>query len=371
MSKLLPLLLICLILATLTHVFSVKNNNTGVYVKKGNLFWCVLAFVLICFAGLRIRYNDTAMYIHAYNLWMSTGLEASEISLEIGDNPGFHLLNLLMMKLKWSSQSFLMFYSALTIGIYLWFIRKYSNNLWLSIFLFIVASGYVLTLAAIKQCVAMAFAMVGVDRWLEGKRISFALWILLGTTFHPYALMYLITPFLMFCPWSGKTYLMIFAFFVIGISLQALMGTVINITTMLGEEYTASSFSGEGVNPFRLAVVAVPTLISFITQPVIRTKNDRTNNLFMNFTMLNATVMFVALFGTANYFGRLANYFTVFQTISMPWLLSQFDRKGRTVLTAVAMGCYLLYFYYQYSISGPFDQQYSAITLSEYLHSIF
>ena len=42
--------------------------------------------------------------------------------------------------------------------------------------------------------------------------------------------------------------------------------------------------------------------------------------------------MFIALFGTANYFARLANYFLIFQTLALPWMLSYFDYKSKKTL---------------------------------------
>ncbi|WRK55994.1 EpsG family protein [Coprobacillaceae bacterium CR2/5/TPMF4] len=98
--------------------------------------------------------------------------------------------------------------------------------------------------------------------------MSFVLWVLIASTFHPYSLMYLIIPFLNFEPWSGKTYLFLIIFLIIGLSLQPLLGTVVDITTMLGEEYDATTFTGEGINIFRLAVVWVPVVISFLREDI-------------------------------------------------------------------------------------------------------
>ena len=264
-----------------------------------------------------------------------------------------------------------MFYAAITVSIYLWFIRKYSPHLLLSIFLFVAAAGYTFTLAAIKQCVAVAFALVGVDRYLKERKLGFVFWVLLGATFHAYALMYLAVPLLTFRPWSWKTYVMLVAFLIAGVLLQPLMGTVIDITTLLGEEYTVESFAGSGVNPFRLAVVAVPLVLSFITKKRIAWENDRTRNLMLNLTMVNAAIMYVALFGTANYFARLANYFLIFQCITIPWLFTHFDKISRQLLTGGAVACYTAYFYYANAINQHFDTQYAAITLWEYLRSLF
>ena len=87
--------------------------------------------------------------------------------------------------------------------------------------------------------------------------------------------MYFIVPFLTFEAWCNKTYFLLLTFGLIGISLQALLGTVVNITTMLGEEYDATSFVGEGINFSRLVVVWVPVIISFIIRKYLKRNNNR------------------------------------------------------------------------------------------------
>lgn len=371
MSKLFPITIASIILAGLSHFFSVKDLKNSCYVRKEHAIWSALTIIMICFAGLRIHYNDTDTYVYAYNAISADWARLLDVSWKLGDNPGFNVLNNLFSILGFSSQSFLMFYSIVTVGIYLWFIRKYTNHLWFSVFLFIMLGAYVFTMAAIKQCVAVAFCLVGVDRAMNKKMVPFVLWVLLGALFHAYALMYLIVPLLFFRPWSSKTYIILLVFFVAGFSLQPLMNKVIDVTTMLGEEYDAASFSGEGVNPFRLAVVCVPILLSFVTRRVIWQEDNRAQNCLLNLTMLNGAIMFVGLFGTANYFARLANYFLIFQTLSVPWLFTHFEKKSKQLITSVAVVCYFAFYYYANAIDQPFDNYYYSISLVQYLQSLF
>lgn len=371
MSVLYPLLFASIGLAVISHRRSSFDHMRNAYVSKDKFFYLILAVVLILFAGLRTAYNDTGTYVNGYEHISLDGGILTCIDWKIGSNPGFAMTNRTLASLGFSAQSFLLFYAAITIGIYLWFIRKYTSNLWFSVFLFIMLGTYTFTLAAIKQCVAVAFCLVGVDRAINRKWVPFLLWILLGVLFHPYSFMYLIVPLLVFRPWSGKTYIMLGAFIVAGLLLQSLMNTVIDVTTMLGEEYDAASFSGEGVNPFRLTVVSVPVIISFVNRRQIWQEDNRTQNVILNLTMLNAAIMFVALFGTANYFARLANYFLIFQTLSLPYLLSQFATKKKNVITLAAVICYYAYFYYGNAINQPFDNYYSSISLMDYLKSVF
>lgn len=372
MSELLPVTITSIILALLSHFFSKYDKLNNRYERKERLFYSIMAVAMVLFVGLRTGYNDTGTYQLIYeaipkDVDLFEGIEW----LKVGENPGFTVTNRLLVRLGFSTQSFLMFYAAITVVIYLWFIRKYSCNIWLSVFLLITMGVYTFTLAAIKQCVSVAFCLLATDRALRKKYISFVLWILVGTLYHPYALMYLIVPLLMFRPWSVWTYIALVVFALVGAFMESLIGTVVDITDLLGENYDAESFTGEGINPFRLAVISVPTLVSCVTQSVIARRDDKENNLFINLSALNAEIMFVGLFGTANYFGRLANYFLIFQTISLPWIFTHFKKESKSVITTVAVVCYFGYYVFTNAIHESFDQHFYSTTLWEYLQSLF
>lgn len=373
MSKLLPIFIFGIILAYVSDrraIVEFDSYGDRVYRKKDKLIFFIIAVVLAIFVGLRTTYNDTNTYMNMYET-LSPGISnLLTIDLSLGENPGFWVVNTIIKTIGFSTQSFLMFYAIVTVGIYLWFIRKYSDNIWLSVFLFFTMGCYTFTMAAIKQCVAVAFCLVATDRYLQNKKLSFVLWVLIASTFHPYSLMYLIIPFLNFEPWSGKTYLFLIIFLVIGLSLQPLLGTVVDITTMLGEEYDATTFTGEGINIFRLAVVWVPVVISFFTRRYLRANNSKADNIILNLTILNAEIMFIGLFGTANYFARLANYFLIFQALCLPHLFKAFNETSRKLITSACIIGFLLYFYYANVINQNFDSMFNYVPFINYIKSI-
>ena len=90
----------------------------------------------------------------------------------------------------------------------------------------------------------------------------------------------------------------------------------------------------------------------------------------MNLTMLNGAIMFVGLFGTANYFGRLANYFLFFQSLSLPWMLKKIGGRDRRMLTILMVLGFAAYFYYANVINQPIDQDVAWLSLAEYLSQI-
>lgn len=371
MSELIPITVASIVLAILSHRASEYDPLRCRYGRKDRLWFGIMAVAMILFVGLRTQYNDTDNYEWIYENTEVPASLLSNIDWELGSNPLFILTNRILHHFEFSTQSFILFYSALTIGLNLWFLHKYSSHFPFAVFLFFTVGAFTFTMAAIKQCLAMAICMIAIDRAFRRRYLSFLLWVLIAAGFHPYALMYLVVPLLMFRPWSIMTVIMLAMFAVAGVIMEHLIGTIVDVTDLLGENYDAEAFTGEGVNPFRVAVVAVPILVSFLTRRQIANENNRVQNLMVNLAMLNAEIMFVGLFGTANYFARLANYFLPFQAMAMPWLLSHFEPRSRRLMTCCAIGGYLAFFVFSNAILDNFDYHYDSVTVWNYLKSLF
>ncbi len=214
-------------------------------------------------------------------------------------------------------------------------------------YLFFFFGGFIFAQAAIKQSMAMALGCWWFKFAVERKWKKFILTTVIASLFHPFAIIYFLIPFMTFKPWSGKTYFWIIGSIAVSLSLDTLFGTIVDITDIMGAPYDENSFSGEGVNIFRVLVCFVPTILSFLFKERLHSDENRTANLMMNLTMLNGLIMFVGIFGTANYFARLANFFLPFQLIAIPWITSKMNREDKILVTAIALIGYFLFFAYE------------------------
>ena len=364
MRELLVLMLIATALAWCADHVTVGPVNPN---RRHRLIVCTLVIIILLagFAGLRTQCNDTGAYRHIYALITDSSWEMSDKS--VGSNPLFNWVNYQLKMHGVSTQNFLMFWAFLTVGCYIAFVHRYSANYSLTVFLLFTTGCYTFAFAGIKQAAAVGVAVIAVIFALKKKRLLFIVGIAIAMLIHPYALMYLLVPFMEFRPWTKKTYWVLAIFLAAGFLLRPLLGTVVNITTLIGEEYTVSSFTEEGVNIFRVLVCNVPLTLSFIFRKRLFVDSSKTENLMVNLTMINGAIMFVGLFGTANYFARLANYFLIFQSLSLPWMLKKIGGRDRKMLTALMVLGYLAYFYYANAINQPFDQDFARLSLSEYL----
>lgn len=342
------------------------NSNSG-----DKLFTLLLILYLGIFCGLRIRYNDTTTYIHIFEQTPPLEELLNLNTLSFAQGIGFSILNSAMKSLKFSSQDFLMLYAIVTAFCYVRFVRKHAPNFPLAVFLMFSTGFYTFSFAAIKQCMATAICLTGLEYLLRRKIIVFILFVGLASLFHPYALIYLLLVFVDYKPFTTKTYFHIAAFVIVGFSLGRFIEPIVDITAMMGATYDMTSFVGEGVNIFRVLVCFVPLFLSALYSRKLFGQTTRTDNILFNMSMLNALIMFVGLFGTANYFARLANYFLPAQVVVLPWILKKIGGRDGQILTLLCIIGFVGYFMYGNMVQHVFDEKFAQITLGDYIASHF
>lgn len=339
--------------------------------KPPRLLYGILVTILICFAGFRGMYNDTWNYREIYDYLVVGFPEAWDIlSWELGANPAFEVIQSWFKTYDTDVHLFLMFFSFWTVLFYLSFLRRYSANFALTIFFFFTMGCYIFTLAAIKQCMATAFCLLAIPYALDKKWGRFLLLVGVGMLFHPYAAMYLIVPIMMFKPWSKATYWMLLIIIVGGFLFQPLLGSVVDITTAIGEEYTEDTFSGSGIGLLRVLVCWAPVVLSFVYRDVLFAHSDKAENLMVNLSTVFAGVIFIGQFGTALYFGRLSYYFLPAAVVSLPWMLTKIMRKKRKdgpLITGLACILYFVFFYFSNTVENHFPSAYQALTPRAFL----
>ncbi len=376
MTELLPIFIFSMILAYLSDRSSdayIDQWGDKRYTRKDKIFFFIMALSMCVFAGLRRSYNDTYTYLNIYNADISAEKSIlSQMTYSLSDSPAFKLAILTMKKIGLSDQTYLMLFALFDVGVGLWFIRKYTNSIALAVFYFFTMDMYTFYMAAIVQCTAQACCLIAVDRLLSNKKLGFWLWIIIGILFHPYCALYVIALVMVKAPWTKVTYISLLAVGLGVVFFRPILGAVVEITSAMGEDYTVEEFSQEGVNVFRVAVCMIPTILSFAAQRFLLENKDKKENLIINLAILNGLLMFLGLFGTANYFARMANYFLIFQIFALPLLFRYFNPQSKSMLIMMSIVGYALYFYYSNGILyGGFDVIFRRVTLLEYLQSLF
>lgn len=376
MKTLIPVLVTSLSLTYISHRKSpqrINSVNRVEYIHKDRVCFFLMAFCLAFFVGLRSRGNDTFAYRQMYEN-IQPGVKPLQllVSTKLASSPGLHCLSAILRNAGASTQDYFMVCALFTVLTYLWFLRKYTTDIWLSVFYFITMGVYTFTMAAIKQTMAVAFLLIATDRAIEKKWLKYAFWMAIGELFHPYAFIYLVVPLLSFRPWSRKTTYLLVGTVVVALLLSRFMGAIDDLTDALGFDYGANEFSGAGVNIFRVIVVWVPLVLSCICRGQLHYSQNRTQNMIINLSMMNSVIMFIGLFGTANYFARLANYFLIFQCLALPMILQQFTISSEKQLRILSEIGFLGFFYYGEAMAnGRFDANYAFISTADFFRQLF
>ena len=371
MTKLWIVLGISLFLALLIDERDYKLRCAG-YRRREYTVTALLILLLGFFCGLRIWGNDTVTYLEIYEYLTPTWDKITpQNTPSFSSGLGFFYVSSLLKTLGFSSQDYLMFFAFATVIPYVIFVRRYSGSMVFGVFLMFATGFYTFSLAAMKQCMATGLCLDALPHAMDRKWIRYFLGVAAAMLFHPYAGIYLLVPFMTFKPWTSRTFLYVAIFVAAGFYLESLLGTVLDITDMMGASYDETSFTGAGVNIFRVAVSFVPLGLAALFGKNLFRDSTGTEDIMFNMAMLNALIMFVGMFGTANYFARLANYFLPAQVIVIPWILRKSHHQDRFWLVLACVAGYLGYFYYENAIIRPFDTGYAHMSLWDYLATFF
>lgn len=339
-------------------------DEHGVYARLE--VWSVALILIVVFVcGLRIKYNDTGNYIGGFLASPTLG-ELFGMPMTLGDCPGFLYLQAAVRSVTDNPHLFIMLCAAINVAPVLIFLKKYSNNFFFSMFLYVTAGQFLFSLAALKQAIAIAIAIWAIPLYLKKKYLAALVVLMLAALFHPYVLLYLALPLLTSKPWGVNTLFIAMVIGGVAIFFQPSMQVVLGFAETLGDDFTDQSFAGTGVNVFRVLVYAMTPILSLIFLDRVRHDENKYQHTYINVAILCAGIMFLALFGTANLIGRVALYLSFSLALSLPYIISRLEKKSAMALSGIAM---ILYFaYYLYAIRNI---QYAQITLAEFIESIF
>lgn len=316
---------------SIVKISDLSGNLRRVRRKKVNSygFYAILV-ILILFVGLRTSYNDTYSYIGLYRE-LETGFDATEsLKWSLAENPGFIVSNILIKSVIGGGGQVVLFVCALiTLTPFLFFYRRWSPKFWFSIYLFIASGMLLLSMAALKQVIAMGIGLCGVTCFLTNKKYLFTCCVFLAMTFHPFVFLYLSAFYLNERVWSKKVYLIVFGAILSGVFIERFLDVAYSVTGAIGAEYDKyEELSSDGVNLIRLIVYSVTPAIGFFWRQKINAKRDAKLILFVNLSLIGWCFMFIGLFTGANLLGRMAAYFDPFAHLALSMLLFQYIPKG-------------------------------------------
>lgn len=375
MNTLIPILILSLLFAHLTEKTTIGTYGKGIrQTAQNKVFFIALLLTLALPVGLRRMYNDTGAYINGFNGSLALLELLASDELHILTNPAFKIYTAIVHDLTSNYHMYFMIPAFFVQYAFITTIRRYSDSFTLGIGLYICLGTYVFSFAAMKQTIAMAFLMLGIPKLLDKKYIQYYLLVFVAFLFHTYAIAFAVLPLFTVKPWKMQTFILLFVVFVIMQNFESIIGSFLDYANEQGKDVAEYEvFDNAQINVFRVAVYAVVPLLSLVLRPYLfQGKYDSCYNVLVHMSIISFACMLLGTISGANMFGRMANYFELGMVCSLAWVINKaFTKQSAKLITIMAAGCFLFYFYYAYKITMDFDEHYRAISIFQFFQSLF
>ena len=380
MGKLILLYFGTIFLAFLSQKYNPVNadeidNEQHFLKRKMDVFVFAIILWLTFFNGLKTAYNDTGSYIRIFRNGATTisGYFEQSGGFDFTDNPLFYLCQTIVKGVTDNYHVWFVLTAAVNAYIITFFYKKYSVSFPFTLLVFYSVGTYVMYIAAIKQGVAVAILMCAIPFLLKHKWVPYYVLVFVAIMFHTHSFMFLILPLFLGKPWGKVTYLCVAAAVFAMATYNTTLGAFMEYAQSIGANVNeVEVFDGHGLNIIRVLVYAVPTLLSFFFRRELFEDSNETENLFVNMTILSCLILSIGLVEGANLFARMAGYFEWAAALSLPWMIGKlFNLRSRQFVYFCAGFLYFIYFLYEFTISKNFGSSYRAISIAEFLETLF
>ncbi len=317
MLHFLSIFIVLLIILTVSssHKFAdcakCNTNRTG-------LFFCML---ILCFLASFRSYivgNDTESYIHVFHQCEDYLLLGSRFEI------GYVYLNVFLKRLCSNPQIVFVVSSIFIYFSFTRFIWKYSRMPWLSMLVFFMLV-FGSTVNIMRQCIAVAVLLYGVDFIIQRKLIPFVLSVVIAFLFHYTAVFFVFAWFLPNIKLNGRT---LFVFASLTLFCYTLFSSLLSYAFSyfsMYEYYSDSMyFEGEArtatmiqiAMSFSISLLGYVSYYYYTDDEWKKAKKDGQIVKLLILIQFVATVIYVLCL-KLNLLDRVAFYYSVFSFVSL------------------------------------------------------
>lgn len=342
--------------------------------RRADVFMIATILWLASFSFLRTSYNDTVNYITFFReVEPLTELIRTEDFFSFGNNPFHEMYKAYIHELTENYHIYFLFPALLSNYAIIKLYKRYSNSLSFSMTVFLGLGTYIMYMAALKQSLAIFFLVLSIPYAIDKKYFRFYLLVFIATMFHTHAFMFAFLPFLFRIPWGKITWLLVVAVVLIMATYNTTMEAVMNFALSIGVNVADFElFDGHSINIIRILVYSIPAAMALVFRNRLFSNSTRAENLFANMSIASVLILSIGLIQGANLFARMAAYFEFAIAISLPWMIEKlFTKDSARFVKMFGTVLFFGYFYYEFAISKSFDSGYRAITLWQFITSLF
>lgn len=331
------ILLLTLLITALIFLFNRKTKN--------KIQFAIFAFLQLFFiAGFR-SYDvgvDAEAYIGLFNVLK--GMSFNQImDFEIYYEKGYMILNHIIQYFTLNDQSILITTSFIIISSIIVLIYKYSEEMFLSVYLFITLTFYYSSMNIIRQYVAMAILTYSISFVKKRKIIPFTLIVFIASLFHSTALIFLIVYLFPLFKFSYKktlitisatTIITIFLFPIIGFILTKIpqyqehigylgsnkLASILKTAVLLCIFLFGLSFKyHEHEKPDKICKINTITEFEDMSKEIVIKNSDE--NIFSFMILIATMISLVSI--RMSILGRVSEYFALYSIIYIPNVINK------------------------------------------------
>ena len=324
--------------------------NTEIDINRDTqTFFFIVGVVIFAYVtGQRFAFGDTIAYMYSFSETTTTVSDVLS-NFKLGEEQLFLLIKVFIKQyISTDPRVFIEIISFITIVPILYFYFNYSGDLKFALLLFVLSGCWEHSMNGLRQYLACAIMLMALSLLYKRKWYLYIPIVILAAQIHTSAYIFIVVYFIANKPAWGKftkILLIIGLFLLVTYPITgSFMNNLFVENTDYGEKYNTSDFTNN-VNMFRLAVMSVPVVVSFINRKNMIGKYKYYDIVF-NMSLLCAMCTLIGIFSTV--YARLNLYFEVFNVIILVWNINDMVKRERCKWIRFAcIVCFIVYFIYQ------------------------
>lgn len=324
--------------------------NTEIDINRDTqTFFFIVGVVIFAYVtGQRFAYGDTYAYMKSFS---ESTVTVSEVlsNFKLGEEQLFLLIKAFIKQyISTEPRVFIEIVSFITIVPILYFYFNYTGDLKFAFLLFVLSGCWEHSMNGLRQYLACAIILMALSLLYKRKWYLYVPIAILAAQIHTSAYIFIVVYFIANKPAWGKFTKIMLAIGLFLLITYPITGSFMNRlfveSTDYGSKYNTAEFSNN-INMFRLAVMSVPVVVSFINRKNMIGKYKYYDIVF-NMSLLCAMCTLIGLFSAV--YARLNLYFEVFNVILLVWNIDDMIKQEKYKWIKFAcICCFIAYFIYQ------------------------
>lgn len=305
------------------------------------------------FSGLRNNMGDTFYYIYSYKLMDPDTMEPIKFSFEGGIL--YPYIQYLCRLRSPDPYALIMITALIAVIPTVFIIYKYSCPYELGIALYVLTSYYSFSMNGIRQYAAAGILILGTKYLLSEKFSDFfkyLIFVLIAWLFHSSALIMIPIYFIV----RRRSWTPFTLFILLGTTaataafdslLPSFLGAIEDTTYGIYAEngwFTSGQETGSDI--IRVAVLAVPLVLAYISREKLSYLHGRKWDILVNLSVINLAFYILSLYNWI--FARLAIYTSIYVIIMTTYVITEALHKEQS--KGVYLASLLLYSFYFYNV---------------------